>query len=174
MKKIIGLIGKSGAGKDYILDKVMQKYPCFNRLVSDTTRPKREGEVEGLDYYFVTDEEFNEKSYLEKTEYNGWKYGTLYSSIKEGINIGIFNVEGYRAILENHYINFLPIYINTPDKVRMIRCLEREDNPNIDEICRRYFADKKEFEDFDLPFKCETWEQLIEMPIFKDFISYVK
>lgn len=62
--KLIALFGKSGAGKDFLFNKILRAYPDIHRVVSTTTRPPRQGENEGKDYYFVTDEEFtNTKHY---------------------------------------------------------------------------------------------------------------
>ena len=46
----------------------------------------------------------------------------------------------------------IPIYIKASDKARLTRCLTREDNPNCQEICRRFIADKKDFQNIDFNF----------------------
>ena len=62
MIKIIALIGKSGAGKDTLLKRVLAKHPEYNNLISYTTRPPRSNEVHGRDYYFIDVPTFEEAS----------------------------------------------------------------------------------------------------------------
>ena len=97
-KVIVALIGKAGAGKDTIAKALCSAHPEFNNIVSCTTRPKRENEVEGVDYFYLTPDQFTEKvingDMLEATYFNGWHYGTMLSSLKDGVNIGVFNPEG--------------------------------------------------------------------------------
>ena len=71
--KLIALFGPSGAGKDTILNYIVEKYPeQFNKIVSYTTRAKRENEIDGVDYYFINSIEFTNrvlnKTMLEVTE----------------------------------------------------------------------------------------------------------
>ena len=79
--KIVALMGEAGSGKDTILHSIMEKYPSyFNEIISCTTRPPREGEKEGVNYYFLSIDEFTKKvlngDMLEATEFNDWHYGT--------------------------------------------------------------------------------------------------
>ena len=86
MYKIVTLSGKAGAGKDRMMQEVLkvlrEESPEFtiNEIVSCTTRPMREGEVEGKNYYFLTHEEFAERladgTMVEATIFNDWCYGT--------------------------------------------------------------------------------------------------
>lgn len=156
MKTIVALIGKAGAGKDTIADILCQQHPEWNEIISCTTRPRREGEVEGIDYYYLTEEEFSIKLYndefLEMSFFNGWCYGTPKSSIKEGINIGVFDPTGYEQLRDNIdplEFDVYGFYIDTNDKERLIRQLNREVDPNVEEIIRRYSADEKDFSDIE-------------------------
>jgi guanylate kinase len=91
---------------------------------------------------------------LEASEFRGWFYGTSIESLKEDyINIGVFNPEGILNLIEtsatiNTQINILPIEIFSSDKERLIRQLNREKNPNCEEICRRFQTDNKDFLNF--------------------------
>lgn len=74
---IITITGPSGSGKTTLL-KAMRKDPkfgCFPELVSNTTRESRPGEIDGVDYYFVSMDQFNNTPMVESTEYAGNKYG---------------------------------------------------------------------------------------------------
>lgn len=153
MIKIIALFGKSGAGKDSLLDNLMIGYPELNlhKIVADTSRPMREGEVNGKQYNFVTNREFDENishnKILEYTVYNDyWYYGTNIDSLNEDkINIGIFNPASISKLMRMNNIQIIPIMIDANDKERLIRQLKREQSPNCHEICRRYLADEKDF-----------------------------
>lgn len=150
MFNIIALVGKSASGKSTILKRVLEK-DKYHKIISCTTRPLRENEKDGIDYYFLSEQEFNNKiannEMLEYTSFNNWRYGTSLSSLKEDkINIGIFNPQGILNLSKNSNINLKTYYIDVTDKERLIRSLEREKNPDIKEIIRRYQADEKDFE----------------------------
>ena len=161
MYKVIALIGEAGSGKDTILNAMERKgrdynFP-FNKIISYTTRPKREGEVNGINYYYVSDEEFknliDDNKMFEYTEFNNWFYGTGIESLDSNkINIGVFNPAGIENLLKIKEIDLRVFYITVPTKERLIRQLTREDNPNIDEIIRRYQTDKKDFSSFDFEY----------------------
>lgn len=151
MKKIVALIGKAGSGKDTIMRKIIEWYPDqFHEIVSCTTRPPREGEQDGINYHFLTVEQFTEKvlngDMLEATEFNGWHYGTARSALLEDkINIGVFNPTGVYCLMENTDIDLQVFYIIADDKERLIRQLNRQVSPDVDEIIRRYTTDKRDF-----------------------------
>lgn len=116
----------------------------------------REGEVEGEDYYFLSREAFAQKvlngDMLEATEFNDWFYGTMKSSLVEnGINIGVFSPEGYNYLtsIPDDDIYVIGFYIRCNNKIRLMRQLNREENPDVDEIIRRYTTDKLDFIEFD-------------------------
>ncbi len=79
-KYLFVVSGPSGAGKDTVVAKLLEKHPEIAISVSATTRDMREGEVDGENYYFMTVQEFKEKisknEILEYTEYCGNFYGT--------------------------------------------------------------------------------------------------
>ena len=79
MIKIIALMGKAGSGKDTLLHKLMEQDPLrFNEIISYTTRPLRDGEIDGVNYHFVSDETFlqmvNDGKMLEHSVFNNWHY----------------------------------------------------------------------------------------------------
>lgn len=157
---IVALMGKAGSGKDTLLHKIMETYPGrYHSIVSCTTRPPREGEVDGVDYHFLTVEEFTEKllngDLLEATEFNGWHYGTLSSTLsKDKINIGVFNPDGVISLFDYPGIDLIVWWIQAEDKTRLIRQLNREEKPDVEEIIRRFKTDKEDFirfEETELP-----------------------
>ena len=153
--KIIALIGKAGSGKDTILKEILKQEPIkYNEIISCTTRPKRENEIDGVNYYFLTPSEFANKilnyEMLEATSFNDWFYGTSYDSLRSGIpNIGVFNPDGLRALSQNNDIDLTVYYIQASDKTRLLRQLNRENNPNVAEIVRRYKTDEEDFDDLE-------------------------
>ena len=86
------LSAPSGAGKTTLCSALRHK-PDFVYAVSCTTRAPRAGEIEGEDYHFLSDEEFDRRvtagEFLEYAEVHGSKYGTLKSSVTENLRKGI-------------------------------------------------------------------------------------
>lgn len=147
--KIIALIGKAGSGKNYLLEKICDNYEVVHEIVPCTTRPARFSETNGISYHFLSDNQFLEQHFIEQCVFRGWRYGTRYTDLDfEKINIGIFNLNGIEQLIKNLNVDLTVIYIKADDDVRLIRQLERESNridSNIDEIFRRYKADKEDF-----------------------------
>lgn len=149
--KLIALIGKAGSGKDTIMKEILKQFaPYFHEIVSCTTRAPRDYEIEGVNYHFLTLEDFTKKvingEMLESTEFNGWFYGTSLDTLSENdINIGVFNPAGIRSIIKNPNIDMRVFYIITNDKTRLLRQLNREDQPDVKEIIRRYGTDEQDF-----------------------------
>lgn len=153
-KKIICIVGKAGTGKDTILKLACQLDDRLNPIVSYTSRPQREGEIDGLDYYFITDQEFWNKvqndEMLEYTSFNGWFYGIGKDCLSEDkVNIGVFNPAGIQSLKQFADIQIYLFVIYSDDKVRLLRQLNREEHPDVEEIVRRYWADDKDFRNYD-------------------------
>jgi len=152
--KIIAICGKSAAGKDTLLKEILKlDRTDLHEIVSCTTRPPREGEVDGINYHFLTNQEFADKiengQMLEATVFRDWCYGTSLDSLKsDGINVGVFNLDGVDILLDNPKIDLYIVEVYAPDKLRLLRSLNREVNPDVKEIIRRYEADEKDFEGF--------------------------
>ncbi len=83
---------------------------------------------------------------LEATVFNYWNYGTMKSALDENEwNIGIFNPESIEILQENRDLDLRIFYIYTPDKLRLLRQLQREDDPDCHEIIRRFSTDEQDF-----------------------------
>lgn len=148
--KIIALFGKSCAGKDTIQKWIVSNIPKTKEIISCTTRPQRDYEKDGVDYYFLSNNDFGQKildcTMLEATTFNGQLYGTAIEALdKDKLNIGVFDLNGIECLLEDNRINILPIYIDAPEVERLLRSLKREDNPDCRKICERFLYDEKEF-----------------------------
>ena len=159
--KIVALFGPAGSGKDYLVKKTINgeyiKKERVFEIISQTTRPPRENEKDGVDYYFKTENDFlldiNTNNLLEWTIFRDWYYGTnLYALDEDKINIGVFNVQGIQTLLKDDRIEIYPVAIKASAKTRLIRQLTREENPNIGEIFRRYDADERDFSFIDFKY----------------------
>lgn len=150
-RDVIVILGKAGTGKDSLAKTLVHMYPDnFNLVVTATTRPKRDYEIDGVDYIFMTDEEFKQAEKIEEAEFNGWHYGTPLSALSENsCNVIVLNPEGYMSLLDNPKINIIGTFeLQVNDKQRLLRQLNREENPNVDEIIRRYKTDNNDFQEF--------------------------
>lgn len=161
MGKIFCLMGKSASGKDTVFKKILErKNVLLTTVVPGTTRPIREGERNGVEYFYYTHEEFEE---LERTgkviEYRQyhtvhglWTYFTADDgqiNLAERNYILIGTIEAYLA-LRNHFgaDKVVPLYIDLDDGERLQRALSRERNevvPKYAEMCRRFLADQEDF-----------------------------
>ena len=174
MYKVIALIGEAGSGKDTIMQGILKRCPTqFHEIISCTTRPIREGEKDGVNYHFLTPDNFTNKvmnnEMLEYTMFNNWFYGTSYDSLQlDTINIGVFNPAGIRSLREFDNIDLIVYKIVCSDKTRMLRQLNREEEPDCAEICRRFQTDEKDF--YDLEFD----RQIIRNESIEDMQSCVK
>ena len=161
--KIIYIVGKSSVGKDTIY-QILKKKLNIKTYVMYTTRPIRTGEKNGVDYYYLKQEEM-EKNIKEinskvmeyrtyNTVYGPWTYATIidkqFDSGEDMLMEG--TLESYNAVRKyfanNEKVNLIPIYIEVDDGVRLERALKRErqqNNPKYEELCRRFLADSKDF-----------------------------
>lgn len=152
--KIIALYGESGSGKDTLLREAIKIYgDKIHKIVGSTTRPPRTREENGVAYHFLTNEEFTEQvlnqDMFEAATFRGWCYGTNINDLsKDKINIGVFNTSSLDIILNDDRFEVVSIYVEVPAKERIIRALKREDDPDINEIFRRYQTDTQDFKIF--------------------------
>ena len=124
--KIFVISGPSGSGKTTLLTSLIQDKKIAKVLVkscSITTRPKRSGEKEGKDYFFVTQGEFRRllkaKKILEWTRYLGYYYGTpkgpLESQFKSGRNLGLcLDLKGARILKKIYPDRTVTVFVLPP------------------------------------------------------------
>lgn len=153
---MIILIGSSSSGKSTI-EQEIDKRGIFNKLTSHTTRPMRDGEIEGVDYYFANKERFSEMEYNNEfieervylTKYGYWEYGLSKKEVEDNLNgIAVLDLDGARELEEYIKIyhpdrNVIKIFIDCSSKIRLLRSLNRDDcdDGKCAEICRRYLDD---------------------------------
>lgn len=132
---LIVLSGPSGVGKDTVSNVVLEQNPNLWKSISMTTRSPRENEIDGIDYYFVTKEEFKEKikkqEFLEYAKFNNNYYGTPRSKVVEKLNEGkdvilVIDIQGALQIKER-YDKALFIFLLPPSmKVLKKRLVNRK------------------------------------------------
>lgn len=157
---VIGICGKSAAGKDSTATRLVEEYKKIGipakKVISYTTRPPREEEVDGVDYHFVDLETFIDMQYkymfVEHTEFRGWRYGTAINSFEEDcVNVCVLNPAGMSK-LQTRYPWYLEacecFYLKVPLFVRLKRSIKREHTFKW-EFIRRVFADWKNFSGYD-------------------------
>ena len=93
--------GPSGTGKGAICKEILAQDPHIKFSVSATTRPRRETEVEGVDYYFITDEQYDklieQDAFYEYVDSQyGARYGTLRSEVDSFLNVGEANAVAFK------------------------------------------------------------------------------
>ena len=163
MGKLIYLMGKSSSGKDTVYRELLRDDELkLKKVVLYTTRPIREGEVDGVQYHFVDEEVFNdfvtENRVIEDRVYNTYHGLWRYFTVDDGsIDIDKYDyliigtLESYARTAEYYgKENVLPIYIEVDDGIRLQRALDREkkqENPKYQEMCRRFLADAEDFSD---------------------------
>lgn len=160
MAKIFCIIGKSSSGKDTIYRKLLKdKKLALKKIITYTTRPMRDGEKEGVQYFFRTKDEmdaFEKQSRLvEKRVYHtilgDWYYFTVDDGQveKDGNYVIITTLDQFAKIRDYWKKDcVLPIYIEVDDGERLKRALRREmsqEKPQYEEMCRRFLADNKDF-----------------------------
>lgn len=183
--KLLALFGESSSGKDSIKHWLEYKLDNAHGITMYTTRPKRNYETNGSEYYFISKEGFSalQRKYgmLEYTCFNNWFYGTpLYEIQEDKINIGVFNPYSIRFILKNFsdLIDILPVWIKADEKERLLRSLNREKNPNCEEICRRFLADQEDFSNIDFEYEIfindknyGDYSNFLNIPKIEEFIE---
>jgi guanylate kinase len=122
----------SGGGKTTILKQVMADLPALSFSVSHTTRPPRQNETDGHDYYFTDRTHFkqmrDQQKFLEWAEVHGNLYGTSLNSVTEQLDSGIdvildIDVQGARQVKENANLKPISIFIIPPSLAELERRL---------------------------------------------------
>lgn len=163
--KILAIYGMSAAGKDTFLNHLSNNFD-LNKILLTTSRPPREKEIDGVDYLFKKKKDIlRDDNFLWPIDYNNWIYAIAKESIKnDKINVGIFNTYWMKKLFEDNdeHFDLMAIEVSASDKDRLMRSLRREKNPDCNEICRRFLADKQDFNDVE--FNCAKKEYTKEHP----------
>lgn len=166
MSKIFVVMGKSATGKDTIYKKLIEnKQLKLGTIITYTTRPIRQGETNGIEYFFVEEEKMlemeNQGKIIEHrsydTIYGVWHYFTALDGqidLEKSDYLIIGTLEAYEQIRKYYGEDkVVPIYIEVDDGIRLGRALSREEKqkePKYSEMCRRFLADEEDFSDKNL------------------------
>lgn len=165
MGKIFYIMGKSSTGKDTIYKEVLHRFTVdqnIKTITIYTTRDMRVGEIQGVQYHFVTEDKWkmlkNAGQIIECRTYKRVHDVVKYFTVDdESIDLtkynylGIGTLESYEQMCEYYGLDIIvPIYIDVDNKERLIRAINREgeqdkDFQNFKEVCRRYIADEEDF-----------------------------
>ncbi len=158
-KILVILSSPSGVGKTTLTKKIQQKYKSFKISVSHTTRTPRSNEIDGVDYFFVSKEEFinliNEKKFYEHAKIFENYYGTLKKNVDEAKNENdiIFDIDwqGTKQLSKFKDLNLIKIYLITSKDELKKRLINRNQNSSeeIDERFNSFDEDIKHWNDYD-------------------------
>jgi guanylate kinase len=147
MQKLIIITAPSGAGKTSITRYLLNKYSCLSFSVSATTRQPRNGETDGVDYYFISAQAFqqkiNEQAFIEwEMVYEGKYYGTLKSELERIWDAGkvpVLDIDVQGAIhVENQFAGTsLSIFIQPPSIEELKKRLEQRKTDSLESIQTR-------------------------------------
>ena len=154
-------MGKSTSGKDTIYNVLIRNEKfSLKKVVPYTTRPMRDGEIDGIQYFFKSEEQYqklkDEKKIIEErtyhTNYGPWRYFTADDGqidLTAGNYLMIGTIESYCYIRDYFGKDKVePILIDVDAKIRLERAMKREEkqeHPKYDEMCRRFLADEEDF-----------------------------
>ena len=166
MGSIYYLLGKSATGKDTLYKEILKRRPKLRTVTMYTTRPIREGETDGVEYFFTGREELERQlasgKVIESRTYQTiagpWTYYTVddgqFDVADDESCLMIGTLESYEKMCAYFKAGkMVPVYIEVPDGIRLLRAVKREENqkkPNYREVCRRYLADEKDFSEENL------------------------
>jgi len=161
MGRLFYIIGKSASGKDAMYRELMRTEELhFRKLILYTTRPMRDGEENGREYFFVTEEQLLQMKsrgmIIEERDYHTvhgiWSYFTVDDGQivwEESDYLGIGTLESFIKLKEFYGEDRIcPIYMEVEDGERLCRALQREkkqEHPRYAEMCRRFLADEEDF-----------------------------
>ncbi len=146
MGKIFVIMGPSCSGKDTLFNKVDEYYNGkLKPIVLYTTRPMREGEIEGKTYYFIDDKTFDDmkmnNEIIESRSYNTqfgiWTYATASRSIDLDNNdyLTINTLEGFKSLKDYYGEDIVvPLYIQVDEDVRLRRAINREKKQIVEKL----------------------------------------
>ena len=154
------LSSPSGAGKTTITKKIQQKYHSFKISVSHTTRKPRSNEVEGVDYNFISENEFKrsikEGKFYEYAKIFDNYYGTLKESVDQTIKTNdiIFDIDwqGTQQLSKFKNLKLIKIYLIPPSKKELKQRLIKRNQDSPQEVERRFKAydnDIQHWKDYD-------------------------
>ena len=173
MKRLYVISGSSGVGKGTVIKEFLKKHPDFKLSISCTTRKKRDGEEHGVNYFFVTKEEFasciKNNEFLEWAEFSGNHYGTrkdfVEKCLKNGENL-ILEIDTQGALqVKSLMPEAVLIFIAPPSTEELearLRGRHTEDEEAIQKRLASIKAEIKNSEKFDFKIINDTVENAVK------------
>lgn len=133
---LVTLTAPTCSGKNYLRDAIEKTYG-WNRIVSTTTRPPRTGEVDGHDYYFISEAESRaleaDGAFAELINFRGVRYGVTENEMQGKMNqtvppmviLEVDGLEQYKKLCSNHCWDIFSIYISVQESTRIDRLIKR-------------------------------------------------
>lgn len=162
---LIVLTGKTASGKDTVMSRLLFRWPDFKRVITTTSRVPRSGEKNGVDYSFLSRDDFNQKveagDFIEYVSYGGNLYGTEKTQIINNLDRGlIWRIDPSRAgqikelikssfeaeLAESLLKRVLVIYLTVDDSVVLKRLQKRDLSK--EEIDKRMQEDKQHWQQY--------------------------
>jgi len=150
--KLIVFSAPSGAGKTTIVKEILRSFPHLVFSISATTRPKRETESEGIEYFFLTEEEFKKK--IENDEFIEWEkfydyyYGTYKSFVMSNVEAGksvLFELDVKGALtIKRLYPYAHLVYISPPSFEELVNRLRQRNTESESDFLKRIDRAKME------------------------------
>ena len=194
MRKIFAVMGKASTGKD-TLTKMLSETLELPIALSFTTRPMRVGEKQGVEYNFISDDDFwdlhgcdllAEYTSYEVASGETWHYGLTKEELEKAEYVlVIVNPDGFKQLTEIYGDKVCSILIDAPADVRIKRYLDRDivTEEKAEECCRRFLADNKDFKDIstnhcitnvgDLKSVYKKLESMVKIEIRNDLLKKV-
>ncbi|KAJ2248150.1 guanylate kinase [Coemansia sp. RSA 455] len=154
-KKPIVVFGPSGTGKSTLLKRLFAEYPTeFGFSVSNTTRKPRAGETNGVDYHFLSREDFiaaiELKEFIEHAEFSGNMYGTTVQAVKDVADSGRIcildiDVQGVKSV-KNTDLGARFVFVAPPSEEELERRLRSRGTDDESSILKRLDAAKSELD----------------------------
>lgn len=194
MRKIFAVMGKASTGKD-TLTKMLSETLELPIALSFTTRPMRVGEKQGVEYNFISDDDFwdlhgcdllAEYTSYEVASGETWHYGLTKEELEKAEYVlVIVNPDGFKQLTEIYGDKVCSILIDAPADVRIKRYLDRDivTEEKAEECCRRFLADNKDFKNIstnhcitnvgDLKSVYKKLESMVRIEIGNDLLKKV-
>lgn len=153
MKHVVVITGAPGTGKTTVRNYLTQKYG-MSKILTHTTRPKRQGEVDGVDYYFETDESFDQNHFLEHVEYDDKKYGSSIEGLQRAWKENdwaaiVLDTKGAISYLQQKPAETLILYLETSDQKNQAQRLASRGDSS--ELIKKRLASQEAKRDLKLP-----------------------
>lgn len=174
MKKIIIISSPSGCGKDTIVQSLLSEIPNSRKIITCTTRNKRQGEKHGINYYYSSRKDFLNKiehnEFLEWQDVHGELYGTLKSEFEKDADVSflIVDVLGAKRIQKLIKDKKILLFLKPPSKEELMRRLFLRSTETKEEVLKR-------LERYDMELEAShLFDIVIENDILKESLKEIK